>query len=119
TLGRFLAIHVKAVLRTIARSHARELASRVDEIARKARMQASCTTSSASVRLPVSQRAKAKASSTWGSTASANRCLSSMPPRAGITLNRRMDVAHSIGLARSLLQILDDVRTILCGVKMK
>jgi hypothetical protein len=55
--GRFFASQVKAVLRMTASSQARGCSTGAPSNARKARMQASCTTSSASVGLPVSQRA--------------------------------------------------------------
>jgi uncharacterized membrane protein len=49
--------HAKAALRTAPSVQVRALKSPAFEMARKARRQASCTTSSASMRLPVIQRA--------------------------------------------------------------
>jgi hypothetical protein len=58
-------------------SQARALPPAKPPMPRKARKHASCATSSASARLPVSQRASAKASARCGSTTLAKRVRSS------------------------------------------
>ena len=81
--GRFLSIQLYAALRTIVRSQARELPFEKLPMLRNALRHASWTTSPASVRLPVSQRANPYASSRCGSTTFLKRTWSSH----GLTLS--------------------------------
>src|SRR5271163_1384103 len=97
--GLFLASQLYAVFRTIVRTHARGRSTTAVSSEASARMQASCTTSSASVRLPVSQRASPKASSRCGNTISLKRLRAKSvvtgPPK---TSRRDDDLAFHIGV---------------------